>query len=145
IQITPEGTGKIHLAREVRAVPDPYRQRLRAQFLPDLDAFDVVSYGLTAHGRVRMRKRAELVRVRLTLRIGKSVGVLRIDRQAEAGSCLPQTLRIRLVPRDMQRNGGCRARQLMNDGAILDLVEYVARLARAWKTCKARTASAHAP
>ena len=58
---------------------------------------------------------------------------------------LLQPLRIGLVPRNMQRDGGRGARQLLDDGAILDLVEDVARLAAAGKAREARAAGADAP
>ncbi len=51
----------------------------------------------------------------------------------------------RLVPRDMQRNGRRRSGQLMNDGAVVQLVEDAARLAGAGKAGEARATRADAP
>ena len=49
-QIAFEGTRQVLLAREIRAVADPHRQRRGAQRLPDMDAFEIVRNGLLAHG-----------------------------------------------------------------------------------------------
>src|SRR5690606_31338591 len=49
------------------------------------------------------------------------------------------------VPRNMQRHGAGGLRQLRDDGAILDLVENIARLALAGEAGKAGAAGADAP
>ena len=92
-----------------------------------------------------MAKRAELVGELLVPGVGEGVGVHRVEAEAEARGGLLQPLRIGLVPRNVQRDGRRRARQLLDDGAILDLVEDVARLAGAGKAREARAAGADAP
>ncbi|MET4688785.1 hypothetical protein ABIA13_003230 [Sinorhizobium fredii] len=58
----------------------------------------------------------------------------------------PQTCEVGyLVPGDVQRDGRRRPRQLLDDAAIFELVEDVARLAQAGKAGKARAAGADSP
>src|SRR6185436_1417039 len=68
------------------------------------------------------------------------------ERQAEAGGVFaqPQVI-VSLVPGNVQRHGGCRAGQLVDDAAIFQLLEDIARFAESRKAAEARAAGADAP
>ena len=92
------------------------------------------------------REAAELVGERLAGRILKGVGVHRVEAEAARLGVVDQLGRIVVaVPGDVQRDARRRAGQLMDDGAIVELVEDVARLADAGEAGEARAAGADAP
>ena len=84
----------MHLAREVAAVADPHRERLRSERPADLDALEVVRDRLPAHSRVRMGEAAELVRELLTRLILEGVRVHRVEVQPALGRERPQRSRV---------------------------------------------------
>ena len=137
---------KCALAGEVRAVADPDRQRLRADRLADLDALEVVLDRLRADRGVGVAERAELVGERLAGRVGEGVRVHRVEAEPEllAPSAF-SAARVGLVPRDVQRDRRRRAGQPLDDGAVVELVEDVARLARPGEAREAGAAGADAP
>ncbi len=72
--------------------------------------------------------------------------IIRVEGEAKTVRLLPQAAHIlHLVPRNVERDGRRQARQLVDDGAVVQLVEDVARLAAAGKPGKARAAGADAP
>ena len=92
------------------------------------------------------REAAELVGERLAGRILKGVGVHRVEAEAAPFGVVDQFGRIVVaIPGDVQRDARRRAGQLMDDGAIVELVEDVARLADAGEAREARAAGADAP
>ncbi|MNE08549.1 hypothetical protein D3C80_1012010 [compost metagenome] len=137
--------GEIGLARKVRAVADPDRQSLGADGVADFDALDIVLDGLGAGGGIGMAERAVFVGMSLAGGVGKRVGVHRVEAEAERISLCLQVLRVGLVPRDMQRDSRCRAGQLIDDGAVFQLVENSAGFALAGKTGKPGTTGTDAP
>jgi hypothetical protein len=146
VEIAFEGPGEIALAGEVGAVADPDRQCLGTERLADLDAFEIMLDRLAPGRGIGVGEGAELVGMRLTGRVRKGVRVHRVEAQAERRALLLQGPKIGdLVPGDMERHGRRRPRQLLDDGAVFKLVEYVARLAGAGETGEARAASADAP
>ena len=144
-EIALERLGEIALAGEIRAVADPDRQRLGAERLADLDAFKIVFDGLRAGRGIGVAERTVFIGMRLRRGVGKGVGVHRVEGKAERIALCLQLLGVGLVPGNMQRDGrGCLC-QLVDDGAVVELVEDAARLAEARKAGKARAAGAHAP
>ncbi|MCY1294693.1 hypothetical protein D9M68_577680 [compost metagenome] len=82
----------------------------------------------------------------LARRVGKRVGVHRIEAEAERRALLLKRGKIAdLVPGNVQRDGRRRPGQLLDDGAILELVEDIAWLPLAGETGKARAAGADTP
>ena len=134
------------LAWEVRSVADPDRQRLRPHCLAEADAVDVVRDRLRPDRRIGMGERAVLVAERLSGAVLKAVGVHRVEAEALGGGLVAQFGRVRhLVPRNVKRHAGGGAGQLLDHSAVSDLVEEVARLARAGEPSEAGTTGADAP
>ena len=84
--------------------------------------------------------------MRLPGRILEGVGVHRVEAETallriglELGRVVVE------VPGDVQRDARRRAGQLMDDGAVVELVEDIARLADAGKAGEARAARPNAP
>ena len=94
---------------------------------------------------VGVRQRAELVGERLAGRVREGVRVHRVEPEAELGGARAERGRVGPVPGDVQRDGRRRAGQLVDDGAVAELVEDVARLAGAGEAREARAAGADAP
>ena len=113
---------------------------------PDLDAFEIMRDRLPAHGAVGVGERAELVGQRLARLVLERVGVDGVEAEAQRLRALGQLAVIGdLVPGKMRRAGRRQAGQLLDGRAILELVEYAARLAGAGKAGEARAARADAP
>src|SRR5215472_12927150 len=146
VNIAVERLGQIRLAGKVRAVGDPDGQRFRTELAADLDAFDVVRDRLSAHTRISMRQRAELVRKLLPRLILERVGIDRVEDKAVHRSLFAQGgIVVDLVPRNVRRDRRCRPRQSLDHGTIVDLLEDVARLARPRKAGEPRATRADAP
>ena len=134
------------LAREVAAVADPDRVRAGAELLAERHAVHVVRDGLLAHGGVGVGERAELVRMRLAGLVLEGVGVGGAEREAAFGGERAQRGGIvGLVPRDVQRDVGRDAHQAVDQVAVLDLLEHVARLAGPREAGEPRAAGGDAP
>ena len=95
------------LAGEVRAVADPDRQRLGAERLADLDAFEIVLDRLPARRGVGVRERAELVGERLARLVLEGVGVHRVEAEAER-----RRLVLQFAPGRRPCPRGCAARRV---------------------------------
>ena len=146
LEIPVEHAIEVRLAGEVGAVGDPHRQRLRAELLADLDAFEIMRDRLVPHGLRRVGQRAELVGELLPGLVLKGVGIDRVEADAERlGEFGERAIIADLVPREMRRAGRRGARELLDRRAVLELVEHVARLAGAGKAGEARAAGADAP
>src|SRR5690606_8652981 len=131
------------LARKVRTVADPHRQRPRAECLAEADALDVVFDRLLAHDRIGVRQRSVAIAVLLTRRVLERVGIDCVEAQSERGGALAQRARLAdLVPREMRRHARRDAAQLLHDRAILELLVEAGRLARDRKAREARAADA---
>lgn len=82
----------------------------------------------------------------LLRRVREGVGVHRVEAETKGGTPFLQLLEVgNLVPRNMQRDRRRRARQFLNDGAVLQLVIDIARLAIAGEAGEARAAGADTP
>src|SRR6266704_3630403 len=91
-------------------------------------------------------ERAELVRMLLVRLILKRVRVHGIERESVLGGDLPQgSVVTRRVPWKMRRYRRRCPHQMVDGSAVLQLVEQMARLAGAWKPCKAGATCADAP
>ncbi|MNK85174.1 hypothetical protein D3C87_1050480 [compost metagenome] len=146
VEVTFQRAAQIVLARKVGAIAHPHRQRRRAQRTPQFDAVDIVLDGLRAHGRAMRRQAAVFVRLRLSGLVLEGIRIDGVKAQAVSLGGLAQGGRVAdLVPWKMQRDGGRRLRQLVDDGAIFELFKHVARFAQAGETGKARAARAGAP
>ena len=129
-------------------MPSPIQtvSALRAEGLADLDAFEIVLDGLPARAGVGVRERAELVASwPAPCASEKVLEFIASKPSPKRARRLLQPVRVGLVPRDMQRHGRRRARQLVDDRAVVELVEDVARLAGAGEAREARAAGADAP
>ena len=145
-EIALEGAREMALAGEIRAVADPDGQRLRADLAAEMDAFEIVLDGLQADGLIRMAERPELVGKLLAGRILEGVGVHRVEAKAQRFRLLLQLGGVGdPVPGDMQGDARRSAGQAVDDGAVVQLVEDVARLALAREAGEARAAGADAP
>jgi hypothetical protein len=146
LEIALQGPREMLLSGEIGAVRDPDGERLRAQHLAELDAFDVMRHRLRPCRRVGMRQAAELVGMLLVGLVLESVGIDRVEAEAELVAELLHRMHVLvLVPGEMQRDGRRRPGQLLDRGAVLELVEHVARLADAGEAGEARAAGADAP
>jgi hypothetical protein len=106
------------LAREVRAVRDPDRERARAERAAEADAREVVRDRLLAHARVRVREAPELVRVRLAGQVLEGVRVHRVEAESEARGARAQLAGfVDRVPREAAGVGV--ARELPDQRAVL--------------------------
>ncbi len=146
IQVALEAGGEMLLAGEVGAIADPDRERLRAQRPADLDAFQIVLDRLAAGRGIGVAEAAELVGTALARLILEGVGVHGIEAQAQGSPLRAQGGEIgHLVPGDVQGDPGRRPGQGLDDGAIGQLVEHVARLAGPGEAGEAGAAGAHTP
>ena len=146
VEISLERLTKRHLPRKVAAVADPHRQRLRSEHRADPNAFEVVLDGLAANRGIRMRQAAVLVREWLTGLVLKGVRVHRIDVQSASPRERPELGRaVGLVPRNVQRDARRRSHQSEERGAVVDLLEYGARLAWPREPREPGAAGADAP
>jgi hypothetical protein len=145
VEVALEGAGEVGLAGEVGAVGDPDGEGFGIKGLADLDAFEVVLDGLSPRGRVGVGEGAELVGEGLAGLVLKGVGVHRVEGKAEGFCLIFQCLGVGFVPRDVERDGGGGGGEAVDDGAVVELVEDVARLTGAGEASKARAAGADAP
>ncbi len=77
--------------------------------------------------------------------VRKGVGIHRVEAKAErVGVCL-QPCRVFLIPRNMKRDSGRGSRQLVDDSAVIQLVENTAWFAEARKAGKACAAGSNTP
>ncbi|MNE47336.1 hypothetical protein D3C80_1417390 [compost metagenome] len=101
--------------------------------------------GLPARRGIRVAERTIFVGMALTRRVRKRVGIHGIEAETQRRGMGLQTLRVLFVPRNVKGDVRRRPCQLVDDSAIIQLVENTARLARAGKTGKAGAAGANAP
>src|SRR5258705_4278927 len=93
-----------------------------------------------------MGERAELVRMLMVRLIMKRVRVHGIERESVLGGDFPQgNVVTRRVPWKMRRYRRRCPHQMVDGGAILQLVEEMARFAWAGEACKAGATRAGAP
>ena len=146
LQIALEGVGEMLLTGKVRAIADPQRQRLRAQCFPDADAIEVVGNGLFAHGRIGVGQAAEFVGQGLAALILEGVGIDRVEPQAQRTRARAERLRVSAWSQGKCSDTvGSRAAQRVDDRAVFEFLEDVARLAGARKARETRAARADAP
>ncbi len=136
----------MRLSREIRTVTDPHRERPRSEQDARLDAVDVVSHRLRANRGIGVREAAVFVRERLSRLILEGVRVHRVEPESERGAVFPEPLVVvGAIPGQVQRHRRSCGGQLVNDRAVLELFEYVSRLAQAREPAEACAAGAHTP
>src|SRR4029450_4039622 len=79
VQISIEGTARVHLAGKIASVSYPDRERVGTERFPDLDALEIVVDGLTPDIRVNMREASEFIGQALVRLVLKRIGVHRVD------------------------------------------------------------------
>ena len=100
---------------------------------------------LLSCGAVSVRERPKFIGMLLAKLILKRVGIHGIKTKAIFGSFGFQRFRVCLVPRYMQRDSRRCGSQLVNNSAIIKLIEYVAWFAAPRKTRKPCAACANTP
>src|SRR5262245_45913358 len=99
-QVSLERATRVNLAREVSAIGDPNRKRLRAENSAYLDALDVVFDSLQSHARIGMSETTEVVRQFLTTLVLKRIRIHRIEVESALAGESSQLGRVfRLVQR----------------------------------------------
>ena len=146
LQIAVEAAGEVLLAGEVGPVADPDGEVPGAELPTDLDAFDVVLDRLGAGRRHGRGERAGGVGLGLAGLVLEGVGVHRVEAEAERGGLLAQGgVVAHLVPGKVRRDARGDAAQLLDDGAVLQLLVDVGRLAGDRELGEARAAAPRAP
>ncbi len=100
---------------------------------------------LAAGAGIGVGERAVFVAQGLAGGVREGVGVDGIEAEAQGIGLGFEVFGVGLVPGDMEGNGGRGAGQLVDDGAVFELVENVAGFATSGETGKAGAAGAHAP
>ena len=146
LEIALERAPEVQLARKIAAVANPHRVRARAQRAPMSRHSRLWSMACRRTAASVCAETAELVRHLLVGLILKGVRVHRVEEQAARLGERAQLAGIGgLVPGNMQRDAGRRARQLEDDLAVLELLEHVARLAGHRKAREPRPARSTSP
>src|SRR5208282_6635382 len=127
------------------AVADPDSERSRTEPLSDFDALQIVRNSLFANRLVGMGQAAELVG-QLTRKVFERIRIDGVENDPIGARKVPQFAEIvNPVPGKMWRHRGRRTSQLLDHGAVLELLEDVARLAGHRKAREPRAARADPP
>ncbi len=146
VQIAIQRSAEILLAREVGAIADPHGDGLGSQHLTDPDALDVVLHGLRPDRGIGGRQAACAIGVGLAGLVLEGVGVHGVEAEPQSFRLLAKAgVVLDLVPGEVRRDPRGHPAQLLDQGAVLELLVDVGRLARDRELGEARAADAAAP